>query len=312
MPSIYDLLSRDTESAAESLSIMLEKEQRHYKRRDYLNSDDVHITASDRSIIVEWCYNLADHCQLNRETAAIAIDMVDRLIAIDMVDRFFSKKPSSLTRLFLQDREKYQLLALSAFYIAIKINEPVAFDSDLVAAISQGMYSKEEVETTELLLLHGLRWRMCAPTSVQFANHILSLILPQVDIQESTWGFILDEVKYQTECAVKHSFFTKTLSSNIAIAAIFNAIQQIDRQDRRAILHSLVLIMSNEDFAPPSDLLTTQSWLQVAVKLDELASVTKSPDQQEACSFKRGTPEETLRRQNTPNSRRTSPRALAA
>ncbi len=305
MPSVADSQSQDAASLEESLSIMLQKEQRYYKRRDYLNgAEDEHITESDRSSIVEWCYKLCDHCQINRETVEIAMDMVDR---------FLYKTPRSITRHFLQDREKYQLLALSAMYIASKLNEPNPFDSELIASTSQGMYAKEEVEAIELVLLHGLRWRTSAPTSIQFANHILSLIRAQVNIDKQTWAYIQDEVKYHTECAVTHTYFTKTLSSNIALAAIFNTVcvHQIDGQVRQAILHALVVIMSSKDFASPSELVLTKSWLQGAVKHIELACVNQSWSQVDAFSFKKGVHEDAPRKLNLRVRKRGKPLTVA-
>jgi hypothetical protein len=40
----------------------------------------------------------------------------------------------------------YQLLVVSALYIAIKINERVIFSAENLAAVSQGIYSAENIE----------------------------------------------------------------------------------------------------------------------------------------------------------------------
>ena len=69
--------------------------------------------------------------------------------------------------------------------------------------MSQGTYSTKQIEAMEVIILTGLSWRVCAPSSVQVANHILSLVRPLVDLKDSTWGFILDEVRFQTEIAVR-------------------------------------------------------------------------------------------------------------
>lgn len=121
MISIYDSLTRDT-VAAESLSIMIKNEQTNYIKSDYLYStviDDINtgrrITESDRLKIADWCYSLIDHCEFNRETVAIAMELTDRYLS----------QASSSSRA-LQDRNQFQLVAMTALYIAIKTNEKLA------------------------------------------------------------------------------------------------------------------------------------------------------------------------------------------
>ena len=78
MPSVHDSLSHDSDSVAEALSAMIEKEQTVYKSCDYLSlsvDDDCNgkqvVTTSDRQIICDWCYSIVDACQFDRETVAL-------------------------------------------------------------------------------------------------------------------------------------------------------------------------------------------------------------------------------------------------
>ena len=69
---------------AESLSAMLHQETCNYTTADYLNHHStstatVVITEHDRMKTVDWCYDIIDHCKLDRETVAIAMDIVDLL-----------------------------------------------------------------------------------------------------------------------------------------------------------------------------------------------------------------------------------------
>src|SRR6056300_1670314 len=59
--SLPSALSRDTTAVAESLSVMIQKEQTFYKCQDYLresrsSASAIIITPTDRTKIVEWCY----------------------------------------------------------------------------------------------------------------------------------------------------------------------------------------------------------------------------------------------------------------
>ena len=122
--SIYDCLNRDTIAASETLSAMMENEQTHYQRCDYLypsssSSSPQHImtppttTQGDRLKIVDWCYSVVDACHFDRETVVMAMEITDR----------FLSKPCTDARLALHDRNHFQLVAIGALYIAIKTNE---------------------------------------------------------------------------------------------------------------------------------------------------------------------------------------------
>jgi len=264
-PSIYNSLIEDTAAAAESLLAMMQKEKTIYKTCDYLNpplplpesedgsEDSTLITECDRLKIVDWCYSISDHYNLDRECVAIAMEMVDR----------FLSKPSHFSYDVLTERNKFQLLAMAALNIAIKTTQKIVVGCDFLAASSLGMYSVEDIEVMEMNILEGLSWRVCAPTSIQMAHYIVSLLLPHVDLPELTWGWILDEVRYQTEHAVRDYYLSTKRPSTLAVAAIFNSLEQIDQQDRQAILGALTLVLNvlEEDFDSPRDLLSARNKL---------------------------------------------------
>ena len=270
MRSIYETLSRDKSAVADSLRVMLQKEQTTYSGcRDYLQSashsrpSPAAITESDRMHIVDWCYGVVDTLEFDREIVMIAMGLVDR----------FLSKSSSATRYYLQDQLQFQLLAMAALYIAIKTNELAAFSSGAnFSAMSGGLYSVEDIEATELKILCGLSWHMCAPTSIQIANHILSLLLPYVNLKEesSTWGVLLDEVHYQAEYAVRDYYFSPQRPSTVAFAAIFNALEvvTISQVDRQAILAALMLVISNGDFATSDHLMPATCRLHDLLEYD--------------------------------------------
>ena len=212
--SIYSSLTQDTTAAADSLAVMMINERTIYQSCDYLQTTssssmedyDSMITESDRTKLVGWCYDTVDKCHFDRETVAIAIELVDR----------FLSQPNSMAHVAL-DRKQYQLIVMASLYISIKVNERVAFGSTFLSAMSKGMYSVHDIEEMELTILTNLSWRINAPTSIQMAHHILSLVLPHVNLDESTWGFILDEVRFQTESAVRDYFFVTQRPSTVCM-----------------------------------------------------------------------------------------------
>jgi len=262
--TLPSFLSRNTSAVAESLSVMLQKEQSFYRCQDYLkirrtSSSHQIVTPSDRTKVVEWCYGIIDQCQLGREVVAIAMNIVDRFFSNGSID--------SVMQQYL-DHEQYQLLAMTALYMSIKIHESTVLGSEFFAEISKGKYSVEQIETTELMILKQLEFRLSSPTPIQMATHILSLLLPYVCISQSTWDFILEEVKYQSECTVFDYFFSTQRPSTVAMASIMITVeleQVIEEQDRTALLKTLALISTAHDFANPTQLLDVKNQLQYLV-----------------------------------------------
>lgn len=220
-------LSRDTVAVADTLTVMIKREQltiSSWHVGGYLDRVD------DRKKLVNWCYHFVDHCRLSRETVASAMEMVDRFLSTASTSISNSADADAARAVCeeaLRDQSKLQLLTVAALYLSIKINERVAVPSDLFAEMCSGAYSTEEIEDMERLLLSGLSWRCHAPTAHQVGLSILSLILPFVDIPEDTWGFLIDEMKYLIELTVLNYDFSIQRTSTVALAAVHNAIGEI-------------------------------------------------------------------------------------
>jgi hypothetical protein len=206
----------------------------------YLHPSDPNIiSADDRRKLVDWCYAVVDHCQLSRETVASAMDMVDRFLSMPSN----SVDAARVSDEALRDESKFQLLTVAALYSSIKVHERVAVSSDLFAEICRQAYTAQEIEDTERILLSGLSWRCHAPTAHQIGLSILSLLLPYVDIPEVTWGFLIDEMKYLTELAVRDYYFSTQRRSTIALAAIFNVIRDMSTKERQEILGAFLCVI---------------------------------------------------------------------
>eukprot|EP00985_Skeletonema_marinoi_P006582 scaffold2845_cov147-Skeletonema_marinoi.AAC.5 len=171
-------LWRNTEAVADSLAAMIKRELTTSHscscHEGYLNSSDPNlITADDRMKLVDWCYDIVEHCRYSRETVASAMEMVDRFLGMpsDSVDA------ARVSDEALIDPSKFQLLTVAALYTSIKINEKVAISSDQFAEMCRHVYTAEEIEDMERTMLRGLSWRCHAPTAHQVGLSILSLLL---------------------------------------------------------------------------------------------------------------------------------------
>jgi hypothetical protein len=149
---IYDRYNdavRNRQLTIDVLYVMMEQDITH-SCRDYLNDGDCisevdvlltsddhssqKLTAEDRAQIVDWCYSLIDLCQLARSNVVMAMSIADRFMSNPnrlLVSQFtpYLFSPQEI----MYDRTMFQLLVVSALYIAIKINEQVIFSIENVA-----------------------------------------------------------------------------------------------------------------------------------------------------------------------------------
>ncbi len=257
-------LSRNTRAVAHTLTAMIKSELTTYScssHEGYLNpSDPGMITAGDRMKLVGWCYNIVDHCRLSRETVASAMEMVDRFLSMPSN----SADAARVSDEALRDQSKFQLLTVTALYTSIKINEKTVISSEAFAEICHHIYSAQEIEDMERTLLSGLSWRCHAPAAHQVGMSLLSLLLPFVDMPEVTWGFLMDEMKYLTELAVRDYSFSTQRTSTIALAAIFNAIHDANTTTRNKVLLGAFIQVTMEcyDFDHPTKIAEARTRLQ--------------------------------------------------
>jgi hypothetical protein len=99
------------------------------------------VVHQDRMKIVDWCYRVIDHCKMDRETVTVEMDIADR---------FFSNQSSFIAQRALLQCRDYELVVMTSLYLAIKLHERVLFRSDLFAEMSNGVYSVDKIERTEI------------------------------------------------------------------------------------------------------------------------------------------------------------------
>ena len=265
-----DHLSRNTEAVADTLAAMIEREFSACScssRVGYLDpSYPKMVTSSDRTKVVDWCYDIVDHCQLSRATVASAMEMVDRFLSLPSN----SADAACVSDEALRDQSKFQLLTVTALYISIKLNEQVVIPSDQFSSeVCHHAYSAKEIEDMERTLLSGLSWRCHAPTAHEVGLSILSLLLPYADIPEETWGFLMDEMKYLTELAVRDYYFSTQRTSTIALAAILNAIGDMTTGLKDLMIAFLRVIVERFDFDHPKQVAAAIKRLRLLAELPE-------------------------------------------
>ena len=206
-------------------------------------------------------------------------------VAMNLADRFMST-PEAQAQGILHHRGQYQLVAVTALYISIKLNESIVIGSRDFEALSKGVYSIEDIESMEWMMLEGLSWRLNPPTSLQASDHILSLMLCYIfqdkkngvntsnrsSLQEGTWNFVHEEVAYQIQNSIREYYFTTQRPSTIATAAILNVIYQVfEDEDCKTLILALTNVL--QEFGNKLD-----SSHQVREVMDRLQSIGNNED----------------------------------
>lgn len=210
------------EDAAASIEAMRMQEESGYKTDDYMfqAQPEFHILKGPqqqpvdtecRKKMSEWCFQVVDFCKFNRETVAIAMSYLDR----------FLMTPSGNDA--MTDRKVFQLAAMTSLYTAIKIHEPEAMEPKVIASLSRGAYTEDEVTAMELRIISAIKWRMNPPTAMAFVHHFLSL-LPKGAMTDSEKAKTIELAKFQTELAVNAYEFVGVNASTVAFASLCNAL----------------------------------------------------------------------------------------
>jgi hypothetical protein len=231
---IVDDRSVKVEAAVETIAAMCQQELNAYTSTDVFSQKHLllpialDVDPDCRKKMGAWVYQVVDFCKFTRESAEIAMSYLDRFLV------------TSSGRRALQDRSVYQLAAMTALYTAVKIHEPEAMDPNLVSNLSRGVYSPQDVEQMEYILLHALDWRVNPPTTLSYAREFFHLI-PAAAMDVETREMIYDIVKFQTELAVTDYAFVGVRASVIAYCAFMNALHCLDLDPKIAHFVGLVL-----------------------------------------------------------------------
>ena len=275
--------SRDYADAADSLSAILKKELTQFSRKGYLDpSDPTVVTAADRKALVDWCYGVVDHYDLSRETVATAMEMVDRFLSISAGPFAIWDANSDVAKVgnnALHCQSEFQLLTVAALYSSLKAKDTLV-SIDEVAEACGGIYTKEDIEYTEHTVQKGLSWQSIdtPPTAYRIGHSILSMLVSHLTLPEDMWGFLLEEMKYQTEIAVRDYYFSTLWPSTVALAATSNAIQSITSKAHEEMLNNCLSgILECIGYSQSIHMNAARSRLQLLLQGDDVVEAGTSP-----------------------------------
>ena len=190
-----------------------------------LSDGSLPIDAECRSVMIAWYVQVLDHCSFSRENGGIAAYLLDMYLSAS------EGVAGEMATKALQDRREFQLVSMTALFLAIKMNECETITPAMVAKLSRGSFDALDVAQMETILLRNLRWYVNPPTPLTFVHHYLELLRTNLTSGDghpsrecnSTLRSVLKYAKIQIDLSSTDYFFVTIDPSLVAYAAILNA-----------------------------------------------------------------------------------------
>lgn len=115
---------------------------------------------------------------------------------------------------------------MTALYVAIKLHEPLEMETSLLADLSRGCYTEMEFVEMEQTMLQALEFRVNGPTPLSFLQHFMSMV--SATVHPTVADLVMDYARYQMELAVSEQAFAHIKPSELALAALLNALEGMD------------------------------------------------------------------------------------
>ena len=138
---------RAAEATSASASASLGGAGVHGSHSQASSSSNSQINELWREKTCEWCYQVVDYFDFNREVVSVAMSYLDRYLATRTVNHRIC-----------------QLAAMTALYLAIKLYEPGKLRLSSLIHLSRGCFQTEHIITMEVSMLQSLGWHVHPPT----------------------------------------------------------------------------------------------------------------------------------------------------
>lgn len=173
-----------------TLEVLLEKEKKEENiikelwEPNRLSKDEFKVFKKNRQVMFEWMLQFQ---------MMLGFSFVSVEFAMSFMDHFLCTKRG---RNYCSRDYQFQLVAMTAFYMAVKIHETVSISPVTLVSLSQGQYSELDIEEMELVMLQTLNWNVNPSTAATFVQLILDFLRQQrldIEIDEQHADKIMSE-----------------------------------------------------------------------------------------------------------------------
>lgn len=142
----------------DTLPSIIQAEGLYQPNPNYISQMQPFVSANMRAVLYDWIFEVSSELCMKRDTTYYAMSYVDRLLS----------KVENIKK------ENYQLVGLTALYIAAKIEEIYPCKIGDFARAADNGYSVKTIRHTEKFMLKSLNWRMAGPTVYSITNWLMT------------------------------------------------------------------------------------------------------------------------------------------
>jgi len=207
--------SHEIQHAYDVIAVMLRQEATSYKRVMYDQSPlreklrEESVDGSWRQRIVEWMYGVVDHCNLHRDSVAVAAYFLDL----------------SAVRGLVSTRRDFQLAAMTSLMMSIKLYESTSVKLESMVKLGRGLFTTDDVVAMESKILNAMNWLVHPPTPICFMRQFLRLLPSKSSVARYMVVEVSRFISEITTCLYK---FIEYPSSVMAYASMLIAMERID------------------------------------------------------------------------------------
>lgn len=205
-----------------------------------------------RGKICKWMCKVVDSYSLDREIMTIAMMYFDR---------FMSTRKCTSSK----DNARFQLVALSSLYLAIKLNEQRNMSIEHVLKLSNGRFCENDLVSMEMELISTLNWHLHPPTPQSFVHYLVLLIpnfkcSPTLTSCNDVKNMIFNVCNYIVELTAFESRMITEKPSTVATASILLATMGlrhdiISEDDKEHLAHFFGQFIDVQTVYPVSNIL---------------------------------------------------------
>jgi hypothetical protein len=231
------------EDVKEVIESMTRQESTIYKRTEYLSLTlptrltDETIDGSWRQRIIEWMYGVVDHCNLRRDSVAVATYYLDL----------------SASRGLVTSRRDFQLVAMTSLMLSIKLYDSTLVKLDSMVKLGRGLFNEDDVIEMESKMLYSLGWHVHPPTPVCFMRQILRLL--PAEASAISRYMLVEVTRFISEISACLYKFVEFPPSTMAFASILIAMERVDDANlpiwqRQQFLHNVQAVTHMDNTSP--------------------------------------------------------------
>lgn len=211
-PSTQASLSLHEQDGSVKIQRMLQAERVIRRQRDHskLNNEEIGTCSPNlvwREKVAQWYYGVVDSLNESRSVVYVAMNILDRYCAV--------YEGCSM------DENTYELASMTAVFLAVRIAGSGSLYVSQLTSMSKGSTRVRDIVSMGTAMLKALTWDHRLITPLEFVSEWLEL-LPETN--EARKQQILDSASYLVEIAVCDASFARSSPSDLALAAVLNAL----------------------------------------------------------------------------------------